>query len=181
MNWTLTFKSTYIHYLVFTYPKAQIFVCFTLRPVVFKIQVHQKSEMHWMTPNWKNLNNFNSRKYPVYTNTYPRSTKFGPFHSMTSSFQDITLFIIPHWLPTLNAQKKKKNCQKSKSWNFANLYTTLVERPSLKVCMNLLECDLLCTFRGDLIWSFHTLHALILYCLCINYSVNLLMYKNEYL
>ena len=30
---------------------------------------------------------------------YPRGPNFGPFRSMTSGFQAISHFIIPHWLP----------------------------------------------------------------------------------
>ena len=50
-------------------------------------------------------------------------------------------------------KKEQKNCQKSKIWNFADLYTTLVE--TLPRSMHaFLGVNLLCTLKGDVVWSF---------------------------
>ena len=71
----LTIKST--PYTLNTYPRGPNFGRFVLRLAVF-----------------------NTQKYPIHpTYTLPRGPNFGPFRSTTSGFQDITRFIIPHWLP----------------------------------------------------------------------------------
>ena len=53
---------------------AQIMVCLALQQAVSEIQGRQKSEMHWMTPNWTGT--LNSQKYPVYTKDLPPRPKF---------------------------------------------------------------------------------------------------------
>ncbi len=52
-------------YALNTYPWGPNFRPFDLRSAVFKIQVHWKSEMHRMTPNWTWA--LNSQKYSIYT------------------------------------------------------------------------------------------------------------------
>ncbi len=113
----------YLHALNTFSSEAQILVCFALRLAVSKILGHQKSEMHWMTPNWAST--LNSQKYFMYTtylslgpictlHTYPWGPNFGPFCPTTSIFQDTWCTrlpkigmhrMTPNWTRTLNSQK----------------------------------------------------------------------------
>ncbi len=77
-------KVLYIHRILT--PEAQILVHFALRLSISEIQVHQKSEMHWLTRKWTWTLKVKSILYT--RNTYPWSPKFGPFHSTMSDFQD---------------------------------------------------------------------------------------------
>ncbi len=68
------------------------------------------------------------------------------------ALSDKTLFVFsPIW-----SHVNEKKWQKSKLWDFANLYTkTLVETPPpLEICMIFLWMNLTCTFRGDVVWSY---------------------------
>ncbi len=48
--------------------------------------------------------------------------------------------------------KTKIKMQKSKFWNFANLYTTLAENVPISM-PEFLGVNLLCTFRGNFVWN----------------------------
>ncbi len=92
----------------------------------------------------------------LYTlNTYPWGSNFWSVSLYDQQFPRCrTLYNCP-LIPMLNVQNRTKtNCQKSKIWNFTNLYTTLVE--ILPRSMHeFLGVNLLCTFRGDdVVWRF---------------------------
>ena len=61
------------------------------------------------------------------------------------------------------SRAKLKICQKFKSWNFTNLYITLVETlPRHRSMHEVLGVSLLCTFRGDFVLKFFLTHGSLL-------------------
>ena len=85
----------------------------------FEIQGCQKSEK-WECTGWlQNEPEPLTVKSTLYTlSTYPQGPSFAPFHS-ASCFDNIALFIIPHWLPYYTPKKRKK-MPKIQNWNFTN-------------------------------------------------------------
>ena len=128
-------------------------VRFALWPVVSKIQGRQKSEMHWMTPNWTWT--LNSQKYPVYIKYLPQRPKFWSVSLYDQRFLRHRTFYNSPLTPMLNAQKGKQqqnNCQKIQ--NFTIPCTTLVENLLMSMTEFGEQIYLFCTCRQDCVWSF---------------------------
>ena len=127
-------------------PEAHILVCIALQLAVTEIQ-HVQEFTEWPQTGLEHLA---VKSIPHTLKTYPWGSNFDPFHSTTSSFQDIAHFIIAHWLPMYHVKcekEQKKNLQKIRNLKFHNT--------TLPMSMHeFVGANLLCSFRQDVVWSF---------------------------
>ncbi len=91
-------------------PEVQVFVCFSLRLAVSKIQGRQKSEMHRATSNWTWT--LNGQKYPMHTKYSPPSPKFGSVSLYDQRFQRYQTFYNSPLTTMLNVPKMNKKMPK---------------------------------------------------------------------
>ncbi len=141
-------------------PRPNVLFHFALWPALFKIQCckSEKSEIHWMTSDWPtcSLNTLNSQKYPAYTKyIFPWGLKLiwyillydQPFPDLA---QDSSLTNM------LNVKNKKnRNGQNLKFPNFTILFNNSGGGPPQRYRrQEFWGVNLVCTFRGDVIWNF---------------------------
>ncbi len=75
-------------------PKAQISICFALRPGIFKIQACRKSE--WTQWPQNDLNHWSVKSTLCTLNTHPQGPNFTPFRSTVTCFPDNWGFWFSH-------------------------------------------------------------------------------------
>ncbi len=127
-SWTLNSQkySIYTKYLPLRYK----FLSVSLYALPFPRYKVVNMVKNWKCTEWPQteLEHLTAKSTLCTVNTYPWGPNFGPFCSTASGFEDIAHFNHSPLTTMLNGQKKnKKNCQKSKIWNFTILLTTLLE------------------------------------------------------